>query len=316
MKQWYVKELSELTKISVQTLHHYDRINLLKPSLRLSNNYRVYSEKDLLRLQQIIALKFFGFELSQIKKILQEKANVLTHLKMQSDFLDEKANALIKANKALKKIIRHCSNNKSIDWENSVKTIEVFRMTEELEKSWAAKVLNKKEFQQYVEFQQSLLEKQDEKSSFEKKWHEIVKDVNANLKNDPTSEKNILIGKRCMELINPLYGEKFRDLRSSVWEKGFKGGHVGETHGLSQEAVAWLDKAIEYYYRDRIAKIMMQIGKTKNAVLYGEFEKLVIEMCGNNKKERQDFYEAIFNHPSCTEKTKAWLNDYINQSKK
>jgi len=67
MTQWLVKNLSELTGVSVQTLHHYDRINLLKPSLRLTNGYRVYSEEDLLKLQQIIALKFFGFELSQIR---------------------------------------------------------------------------------------------------------------------------------------------------------------------------------------------------------------------------------------------------------
>ncbi|HAT9096872.1 TPA: MerR family DNA-binding transcriptional regulator, partial [Legionella pneumophila subsp. pneumophila] len=60
MTQWFVKDLSQLTSVSVQTLHHYDRIGLLKPSLRLANGYRVYSEKDLLKLQQIIALKFFG----------------------------------------------------------------------------------------------------------------------------------------------------------------------------------------------------------------------------------------------------------------
>ncbi len=63
MTQWYAKELSNLTQVSVRTLHHYDQIGLLKPSLRQSNNYRLYSEKDLLKLQQIIALKFFGFEL-------------------------------------------------------------------------------------------------------------------------------------------------------------------------------------------------------------------------------------------------------------
>jgi DNA-binding transcriptional MerR regulator len=43
MKQWYVKELSQLTQVSVRTLHHYDKIGLLKPELRLSNGYRLYS---------------------------------------------------------------------------------------------------------------------------------------------------------------------------------------------------------------------------------------------------------------------------------
>jgi DNA-binding transcriptional MerR regulator len=55
MTQWYVKDLSNLTGVSKQTLHHYDQIGLLKPSLRLTNGYRLYSEADLLKLQQIIA---------------------------------------------------------------------------------------------------------------------------------------------------------------------------------------------------------------------------------------------------------------------
>jgi DNA-binding transcriptional MerR regulator len=77
MTQWYVKELSQLTQVSVQTLHHYDRMGLLMPSVRLPNGYRLYSEKDLLKLQQILALKFFGFELAQIKTLLATEVNVL-----------------------------------------------------------------------------------------------------------------------------------------------------------------------------------------------------------------------------------------------
>ena len=51
MKQWYAKELSQITQVSVSTLHHYDKIGLLKPELRQSNGYRLYSEKDLLKLR-------------------------------------------------------------------------------------------------------------------------------------------------------------------------------------------------------------------------------------------------------------------------
>ena len=56
MAQWYIKELSKLTHVSVQTLHYYDKIDLLRPSLRHANGYRIYSEADLLKLQKIIAL--------------------------------------------------------------------------------------------------------------------------------------------------------------------------------------------------------------------------------------------------------------------
>ena len=79
MTHWYVKTLSKLTGVSVQTLHHYDHIGLLKPSVRLTNGYRLYSERDLLKLQQIIALKFFGFGLSQIKTLLTGNVETLGH---------------------------------------------------------------------------------------------------------------------------------------------------------------------------------------------------------------------------------------------
>ena len=76
MKLWQTKELSTLAHVSVRTLHYYDKIDLLKPSIRQSNNYRFYSEKDLLRLQQIVALKFFGFDLEQIRLILASQKDV------------------------------------------------------------------------------------------------------------------------------------------------------------------------------------------------------------------------------------------------
>src|ERR1700752_2601872 len=104
MAEWDIKDLGKLTGISVQTLHHYDRIDLLKPSLRLTNGYRVYSENDLLKLQQIIALKFFGFELSHIKTILAAEMDVIDHFSAQLQFLEDKAKSFLDASHALKSI--------------------------------------------------------------------------------------------------------------------------------------------------------------------------------------------------------------------
>jgi DNA-binding transcriptional MerR regulator len=105
MAQWYVKELSKLTHVSVQTLHHYDKIGLLKPSLRHDNGYRVYSESDLLRLRKIIALKSFCFELAQIKELLSENTEVIGHLVQQSCFLKGKTKYLQEANISLDSVI-------------------------------------------------------------------------------------------------------------------------------------------------------------------------------------------------------------------
>lgn len=114
MTQWYVKDLSKLTGVSVQTLHHYDRIQLLKPSLRLANGYRVYSEKDLLKSQQIIALKFFGFELVQIKKLLLQESDALEHFNSQASVLEKNGKALLESAKTLRSILESINDNKSI----------------------------------------------------------------------------------------------------------------------------------------------------------------------------------------------------------
>jgi DNA-binding transcriptional MerR regulator len=54
--------------------HHYGRLGLLKPSKRTGAGYRLYSENDLLRLEQIIVLKFLGPPLKRIKELLDRKA--------------------------------------------------------------------------------------------------------------------------------------------------------------------------------------------------------------------------------------------------
>ncbi len=65
-----VKQLSDLARVSVRTLHYYDEVGLLKPETVGANGYRYYEEGSLLMLQQILFYRELGFELSRIKDIL------------------------------------------------------------------------------------------------------------------------------------------------------------------------------------------------------------------------------------------------------
>jgi len=56
-----IKEFSDKTSVTVRTLQYYDDIDLLKPSSRSQAGHRLYSEGDMLKLQQITTLKFMGF---------------------------------------------------------------------------------------------------------------------------------------------------------------------------------------------------------------------------------------------------------------
>ncbi|AKG03986.1 MerR family transcriptional regulator [Salimicrobium jeotgali] len=65
-----VKEIAELAGVSVRTLHHYDEIGLLTPAKVTEAGYRVYSDKNLDTLQQILFFKELGFSLEKIKEIM------------------------------------------------------------------------------------------------------------------------------------------------------------------------------------------------------------------------------------------------------
>jgi DNA-binding transcriptional MerR regulator len=61
-----VGELARRTGLTVRTLHHYDQIGLLKPSLHSDAGYRLYSPADVARLQRVLSLRQLGFSLEQI----------------------------------------------------------------------------------------------------------------------------------------------------------------------------------------------------------------------------------------------------------
>ncbi len=65
-----VHQLAALAHVSVRTLHHYDKINLLVPTRHPKNDYRLYSEADLLLLQQILFFRELDVSLEEIKRII------------------------------------------------------------------------------------------------------------------------------------------------------------------------------------------------------------------------------------------------------
>jgi len=92
-----VHEFAQLAGVTVKALHHYDRLGLLKPR-RADSGYRIYVEHDLERLEQIVALKFLGLPLKQIKILLERDPLQLPEaLRMQRTILEEKRRLLDRA---------------------------------------------------------------------------------------------------------------------------------------------------------------------------------------------------------------------------
>jgi len=66
-----VKQVAAMSGVSVRTLHFYDETGLLKPAYHRANGYRFYGEPQILTLQQILFYRELGFELKEIKRILE-----------------------------------------------------------------------------------------------------------------------------------------------------------------------------------------------------------------------------------------------------
>ena len=69
-----IGEVAHLTGITVRALRHYDAIGLLKPSGISDTGYRLYSDADLQRLQQILFFRELDFPLSDIRDIMMNPA--------------------------------------------------------------------------------------------------------------------------------------------------------------------------------------------------------------------------------------------------
>ncbi len=103
-----IKKFSELTGVSVRTLHYYDEIGLLKPAfIDKQNSYRYYDENSLTRMQEILFYRELDFELKSIieilssknydkKKALYEQKKLLT---LKKERLERLINAIEKAEK-------------------------------------------------------------------------------------------------------------------------------------------------------------------------------------------------------------------------
>src|SRR5438876_9492054 len=137
-KLFKAREFAQLTGVTVRALHHYDGLGRLKPSRYSQAGYRLYRESDVARLEQIVALKFIGFSLKEIKNILSRNSiDLATALRQQREALTEKTNRLELAIQAIERAEYVIGTSHEPGWEMFVKIIEVINMQQDM--SWTKK---------------------------------------------------------------------------------------------------------------------------------------------------------------------------------
>src|SRR3984893_7867853 len=204
-KLFQAREFAEVTGVTVRTLHHCDRLGLLKPSRYSSAGYRLYSESDVARLEQIIALKFIGFSLNEIKNILSRGSlDLASALRQQREAITEKRQRLDLAIQAIQRAEYVAGTNNQPGWETFIKIIEVINMQQNMD--WSKKYYSE-EAQREIQKRAATIPREVIEQA-QRDWAVLIKEVETAVAagEDPTSDKSQALAFRWMDLIKGFTG--------------------------------------------------------------------------------------------------------------
>jgi DNA-binding transcriptional MerR regulator len=210
------QEFADRAGVTVRTLHHYDRIGLLKPGSYTNAGYRLYREGDLVRLQQIVTLKFIGFSLQEIKELLDEKSfNLASALRRQREIIGEKRRRLDLVIKAIEQAERAIATSDEPQGEAFRKIIEVINMQNNME--WTNKYYSDEARRKIEERAGTIAPEVIEQA--QRDWAILIREVEAAVAAgvDPASESAQALARRWSELL-----------------KGFTGGDTEIQSGLNK----------------------------------------------------------------------------------
>ena len=190
LRLYRIHEFAELAGVTVKTLHHYDRLGLLK-ARRTDSGYRIYTAHDLERLEQIIALKFLGVPLKQIKIVLDQAALELPDaLRAQRQALEQKQSQISRAIRAVRAAEQALEPGKPADPAILKRIIEVIGMQSEVEMM--------KKYYSTEEAWEKRRRYYEEGPSPE--WQALYRDVRGALGDDPAGEKAQALADRWLQL--------------------------------------------------------------------------------------------------------------------
>lgn len=131
-----IGSLAKLTSTTVRTLDFYDQKGLLKPSGYNEQGHRIYTDEDLLRLQQILALKYLNLSLDEIGKYLEHGGkDYQASLETQYQLLLQKQQHIQRVVATMERVRAIVKNNDAIDPQIIVLIIHSIQQEGEM-KQW------------------------------------------------------------------------------------------------------------------------------------------------------------------------------------
>lgn len=224
-RTYRVKEFAGLTGITVRALHYYDRIGLLRPRRRARNGYRVYAERDLLRLQQVVTLKFMGFRLDEIRRILARPRYAVSRaLAVQVEAVEREIDRLKRASRALRETAADLDTGGRIDWTKLIRIMEELKMSEQNKQEWTKKFFSESDLKEFEKIGNDF--SPEAMKAYQDKWTVLIEEVRANLNADPAGPVAQNLARRWAEHLDAAYGghpglkQKIGQAYQEAWKAG------------------------------------------------------------------------------------------------
>jgi DNA-binding transcriptional MerR regulator len=194
-----VGDLATRTGLTVRTLHHYDEIGLLKPSLHTESGHRLYTGRDLARLQQVLSLRQLGFSLEEIRACLDQAGfSPLEVIALHCERLRQQVALQSKLCERLEAIATHLRAAGEVSADDFLKTIEEMTMIENYYTSEQMEYLKKRKEQVG----------DDRIQQVQQEWPELIAAVRAEMQKGtaPTAPEVLALAKRWQGLIAEFTG--------------------------------------------------------------------------------------------------------------
>jgi DNA-binding transcriptional MerR regulator len=203
VKRYQAREFAQRAGVTVRTLHHYDRLGLLKVTRRSRAGYRLYSDPDLLRLEQIVVLKAIGLTLKETRDVLQRDRSALQDtLARQQRVLTEKRKQLDKAIRAISTARRAVETAGEPDWMLFIRIIK--EMTMQNDTDWTHEYYSD-EAQTKVDARRPLWSPELQER-ITKQWNDLFRDIEGALHEDPAGPVAQGLLARWRELVGQFTG--------------------------------------------------------------------------------------------------------------
>lgn len=132
-------QFAKLAHISVRTVRYYDKQNILKPSFTNESGARFYSDEDLVRLQQILLLKYLGFSLEDIRSMVVDDLDyhmLRNSLQLQLKLVKDRMEQMQMVEKAIEDTTAAIDANRNIDWSQMLDLIHLTNMESSLKSQY------------------------------------------------------------------------------------------------------------------------------------------------------------------------------------